>query len=187
MNEFVMLIDDWGKGFAVGLGTAAIFLFITARYISTWNDKDYYYTKIVKGDKKVREYIPKSEKYYLASYRYLELKAFCRQYQSWKTGLRACYGFKANSFDSSAIRGSEHSDPTERAVELAEKYRIKIDMVDLAAVKADATLAPYIILNVTQALSFEALERMGKRPPCGINQFYEARQKFFWELDQLKE
>lgn len=174
------MLDEWGKGFIVGVALASVFLWILFSRI-----ENYQVNNISEGND-VREYIPKSDKYYLQSYRYLELKAYCRQYQSWKQGLAQCYGFKANSFDSSPIRGSEHSDPTERAVELAEKYRIKIDMVELAAKLADETLAPYVLLNVTQGLSFERMTAQGRRPPCGINQFYEARQKFFWELDQLK-
>ena len=174
------MLDEWGKGFIVGVALASVFLWILFSRI-----ENYQVNNMSEGND-VREYIPKSDKYYLQSYRYLELKAYCRQYQSWKQGLAQCYGFKANSFDSSPIRGSEHSDPTERAVELAEKYRIKIDMVELAAKLADETLAPYILLNVTQGLSFDRMTAQGRRPPCGINQFYEARQKFFWELDQLK-
>ena len=178
---WIQTIDQWTQGFLVGLAFVPLILILIARFIGNYNELD---------DRKVakmREYIPRAEKYYLQSYRYLELKAFCRQYQSWQVGLRSCYGFKANNFDSSPIKGSEHSDPTERAVEMAEKYRLKIDMVELAARQADESLASYILLNVTQGLGFDSLERMGKRPPCGVNQFYEARQKFFWILDQLKE
>ena len=174
------MLDEWGKGFIVGVALASVFFWILFSRI-----ENYQVNNMSEGND-VREYIPKSDKYYLQSYRYLELKAYCRQYQSWKQGLAQCYGFKANSFDSSPIRGSEHSDPTERAVELAEKYRLKIDMVELAAKLADETLAPYVLLNVTQGLSFDRMTAQGRRPPCGINQFYEARQKFFWELDQLK-
>ena len=174
------MLDEWGKGFIVGVALASVFLWILFSRI-----ENYQVNNMSEGND-VREYIPKPDKYYLQSYRYLELKAYCRQYQSWKQGLAQCYGFKANSFDSSPIRGSEHSDPTERAVELAEKYRLKIDMVELAAKLADETLAPYVLLNVTQGLSFDRMTAQGRRPPCGINQFYEARQKFFWELDQLK-
>ena len=163
----------------MGLGASVVVLIIILRWISKTTDKD--------GDS-VRDYIPKSEKYYLPNYRYLELKAFCRQYQQWQAGLIACYGIKGNGFGATGgIRGSEHSDPTERAVELAEKYRTKIDMVEEAANKAETVLAPYILLNVTQGMSYNALINRGKRPPCGVNQFYEARQRFFWELDQLKE
>ena len=157
------MLDEWGKGFIVGVALASVFFWILFSRI-----ENYQVNNMSEGND-VREYIPKSDKYYLQSYRYLELKAYCRQYQSWKQGLAQCYGFKANSFDSSPIRGSEHSDPTERAVELA-----------------DETLAPYVLLNVTQGLSFDRMTAQGRRPPCGINQFYEARQKFFWELDQLK-
>jgi len=176
------MLDEWWKGFIAGMGIASLVLVILLQYIDNYNNE-----VIDRGEQDVREYIPKSDKYYLQSYRYLELKAYCRQYQSWKQGLAQCYGFKANSFDSSPIRGSEHSDPTERAVEMAEKFRTKIDMVELAARLADEILAPYVLLNVTQGLSFDKLAAQGRKPPCGINQFYEARQKFFWELDQLKE
>lgn len=174
-------MSDLTQGLVLGLTFSIVFLIILCRYVAA-DDKAW------RKDKPMREYIPKSEKYYLASYRYLELKAFCRQYRSWHEGLRACYGFKGNGFgQNSAIRPSEHSDPTERAVELAEKFRNKISMVDNAAKEADPTLAPYIILNATQGLSFDRLEAFGKRPPCGKNQFYEARQKFFWILDQVRE
>lgn len=179
-----MTVNEWMQGFIVGLGVDVLILLFIMWDIARRERRD---EKYEEGVQKVRQYIPKSEKYYLSSYRYLELKAFCRQYAQWHEDLRSCYGFKANSFGQTNIRGSEHSDPTERAVELAEKYKTKIDMVDKAANLADPTLARYIILNATQGLSFEAMERIGKRPPCGINQFYEARQKFFWELDRLKE
>lgn len=176
------MIDDWWRGFLSGIGIASMMLLVLVRYLDNFNEE------IIRNEvNDVRDYIPKSDKYYLQSYRYLELKAYCRQYQSWKQGLASCYGFKSNGFGNVPIRPSEHSDPTERAVELAEKYRLKIDMVELAANRANEVLAPYILLNVTQGLSFERLTAQGRRPPCGINQFYEARQKFFWELDQLKE
>jgi hypothetical protein len=175
-------MSDFTQGLIIGISFAIVFLIYVTRQIVKFDEKPR------RMAKPMRDYIPKSEKYYLASYRYLELKAFCRQYRSWHEGLRACYGFKGNGFGlNSAIRPSEHSDPTERAVELAEKYRNKIAMVDKAAKEADAVLAPYIILNATQGLSFDRLDSYGKRPPCGKNQFYEARQKFFWLLDQVRE
>lgn len=54
------------------------------------------------------------------------------------------------------------------------------DLIEAAARNADGSLAPYILRNVTGGQRYEYIA-----PPCGINQFYHARQRYFIELDRL--
>ena len=133
----------------------------------------------------MRTYIPRNTKYRLDKQRYLELKAFARQYKAWKTAANDLYGLQA--VKSGTIRSSDPSDPTERAAEALEKYKTKIDMVEKAAKASSFYCWEHILLNVTEGLSYEMLAKQGRKPPCGVNQFYEARQRFYWELDKIKD
>lgn len=132
----------------------------------------------------MRTYIPHNSKYRLEKHRYLELKAFARQYKSWQTAANDLYGLHAVS--DGGVRNSEPSDPTERTAEALERYKTKMLMVEKAAKLASFYCWEYVLLNVTEGWSFDELTKRGKKPPCGINQFYEARQRFYWELDKIK-
>lgn len=54
------------------------------------------------------------------------------------------------------------------------------EQIEAAAREAGEGLAPYILRNVTDGERYEYLAA-----PCGINQFYRARQRYFIELDRL--
>lgn len=131
----------------------------------------------------MRDYIPKDE-YDIGKYRYKELLNYCRQYPEWKRQIADCYGLRPTTPKGSRTGGI--SDPTERAVEKAERVREKMKLIEQAAIAADDVLYPYIIENVSTGLSYEIMMANGKKPPCGINQFYDLRRKFFWFLDNMK-
>lgn len=133
----------------------------------------------------MREYVIRSKEYSIERNRYHELKSFCRQYRLWKVEVGNCYGLTGVRYNGVPSKGV--SDPTARAAERAMALQAKIDMVEACAKKADPVIWHSILLNVTEGLSYDIMCRQGRAPLCGINQFYEARRKFFWLLDKEKE
>lgn len=59
------------------------------------------------------------------------------------------------------------------------KKREKAAAVEAAARAANASLAEFILRNVTDRARYEEMP-----VPAGINQFFQARQRFFVELDK---
>ena len=132
----------------------------------------------------MRLYVPKSSEYHIEKHRYLELRFFCLQYPSWRQKAAECYDLKSHS--SGGVRSSEPSNPTARAAEQAATYLAKMELVERCARDADSTLSSWILMNVTTGMGYEAMCRRGNAPPCGVNQFYRARQRFFFLLSMAK-
>lgn len=133
----------------------------------------------------MRNYVIHSKEYTIERNRYHELKSFCRQYRLWKVEAGNCYGLSGVRYNGVPSKGV--SDPTARAAERAMSLQSKIDMVEKCAMNADPVNWQHILWNVTEGLSYDILCRQGRAPLCGINQFYEARRKFFWLLDKEKD
>ena len=131
----------------------------------------------------MRRYVPKGS-YGISKHRYLELLNYCKQYPEWKRALAACYDILPAT--PKGGRSAGVSDPTERAVERAERIRKKMELVEQAAIEADSALYRFIILNVTEGVSYEYLSIRGASPCCGRRQFYEKRRQFFWILSENK-
>lgn len=124
----------------------------------------------------MRNYAVRLKEYGIDRDLYLELKYFCRQYRRKVSELSGMADLRASALTGMPRSGGQ-SDPTARAVERRERLREDTRAIEQAAIQADAELYPYILRNVTDGVSFEVL-----RCPCGINQFYLARRKFFWVL-----
>ena len=79
-----------------------------------------------------------------------------------------------------------NSDPTQTtALHLAYLSR-KIDEVDNCAKMASPDLWKYIIqYATTEQCSYNQLRMQKDRIPCGKNEFYAARRKFYWLLSQV--
>ena len=127
------------------------------------------------------------DKYSIDRDAYYELKYFCRQYFTFKreledlTLLRSCLPSPEIGNDGKAgfmpISAGATSDPTIRAVLWREKLLEKMRMIEQSAIETDAALYPYILSSVTTRKTFDEVA-----PPCGRNQFYQARRKFFYLL-----
>ena len=115
--------------------------------------------------------------------RYGELQDMCRQYPDHVRQIRR---IRAGIVDRPARRGGgwKKPDPTgNAAVNIAvevEWLEGRVKMIDnCIKLAAPATIAKAILKNVTEGKSYEYL-----RPPCGQNQFYEARLWFYVLLDR---
>ena len=62
----------------------------------------------------------------------------------------------------------------------------KIDMVEKAAKEADLELSNYILLAVTENLSYAYLQSK-LEIPCGRDMYYDRYRKFFWLLDKMRQ
>lgn len=131
----------------------------------------------------MREYVPKG-RFSIENRRYLELLNHCRQYPEWKRKYKACFGMQPPTPQGG--RSSGVSDPVERAVERAEKYLQRMELIEQTAIQTSSVLYRYILRNVTEGTVYEKLVIQGAPPPCGRRQFYELRRKFFYLLSQNK-
>lgn len=111
--------------------------------------------------------------------RYLQLKWLARQYGELKQQEAR---FRRGEVDRLSGSGEWNGapDPTGNAgARLASSpYAWKISAIEQAAIAADPALSPWLLKNVTDGIRLEHLD-----VPCGRNQFFAARRKFFVELD----
>lgn len=123
----------------------------------------------------------KYKTYKLDDFVYRELVYFCLQYPRKKAELSACYGAGIANYEGMP-HGSGTSNPTASQAERADKWLKDCELVEQSAIAADAEIYQYLINNVTfRGMPYEYLN-----VPCGKNQFYEARRKFFCILNQKK-
>lgn len=118
--------------------------------------------------------------YNLSKAGYYELYWFCRQYPDKK--LKASLMIRTGN---QALSGMPHcqgvSDSVYSAAISRERLLKDCELVEQAAIEADAELYQAILRNVTLG---EPYERIG--PPCGRRQFFEKRRIFFYLLQERK-
>lgn len=134
----------------------------------------------------MRRYVLHMERYGIGPERMRELAAVCRQYPSLLRALNDVRQGVKDGPEKGGGPGRIHGDPTaSRAARAADSWaRRRVRIIERAAEAAGGRgLSKALLRNVTRGLSWE---RLG--PPCGRRQFYEARRRFFLELDErLKE
>lgn len=133
----------------------------------------------------VRPDISKRNKYWISKHRHYELKHFCLQYPTWK---------RIYSENPSAAVSKIHCLPAysisgdvtaEQAVKRA-LYLEQINLVERAAIEADAELHNYILKAVTEGLSYSYLKSK-LDIPCGKDLYYDRYRRFFWVLSKLRD
>ena len=137
----------------------------------------------------MRNYVPKkTETWYLDPDRYHELRAFCRQYGKWLAEAKSALELSSPRYDGMP-RGTDVSDPTERAVERREQLQRKIDLVESCAARvANGDWYTAIINNVCNGMSYEAIRDLHPEwlKNNRTNDFFTARRLFFIVLDKEK-
>ena len=131
----------------------------------------------------LRPELSQKNKYWLERHRYYELKHFCLQYPIWKKAYAALDGLSVRSNDVIATTDkSAVSDPTAKVAEARLFYSERMKMVEDAAKETDSALGDYILLGVTEGLSYDSLAM--KYPlPCCKDVYYEMYRRFFWLLN----
>ncbi len=140
----------------------------------------------------IRPELSKKNEYFVEKERYYELKHFCKQYKRWEDIVSDQNIHYAGYWDSELAGGADKkaiyiSKPTEREVELREKCLKNIKLLDVCAEAAsNSTFAYYILLGVTQGLSYDTLKTKYDMP-CSRDYYYSRYRKFFWILDAARD
>ena len=130
----------------------------------------------------VRDYMLRMDDYGISGDRYRELMYMCRQYDAMRSKLdRIRMGIDDPAPSPGNSPGSIYKDPTaSHAIAAADSREARrIDAIEQAALAADPGLYQHILTNVTRGVSYERMP-----VPCGRRQFYDARRRFFLELDR---
>lgn len=135
----------------------------------------------------VRPELSVKNKYWIPKHKYYELKHYCLQYPYWmKMYNSISLEIPSCSFTVVNNRLREISDQTsERAVEL-EFYNSKMRSLENTARMTDSYLWKYILLAVTEGVSYTYLKTK-LDIPCCRDVYYELYRKFFWLLSKERE
>ena len=135
----------------------------------------------------MRTYIPGT--WEITTERYIELRAFCRQYPQWKVEADNMLGVSAVKMDDMP-HGTDVGDPTGRVVERREKLVDKMRMVEkCAAAVSDGKWQQALMLNVCNGTPYEVIRDLHPEMlrTNNKNHFFKARRIFFNLLDKEKE
>ena len=130
--------------------------------------------------------LSKSNKYYIESHRYYELKHFCLQYPAWKEAYKNIDGLQRTN---EIVSGSKYSkalqDSTAKCAALRLYLIEKMDLVEQCSKNTDKDLYAYILKGVTTDIPYETL-RLKYGIPCCRDKYYELYRRFFWILDKTR-
>ena len=129
--------------------------------------------------------ISKKNPYWIEKHRYYELKHFCLQYPIWKKAYESLDGLSKRPIDMDRFERNGISDPTANCAVAMIFYRERLDMIEKAALETDSELARYLLIGVTEGLSYDIL-RAKHNIPCCRNTYYELYRKFFWTLNKIR-
>lgn len=136
---------------------------------------------------------------------YKELTYFCLQYEQKKRDAAALLTLKLSTpvpeiyhkagkeYGTFMPHGSGHvSDPTAATAAKRDRLLGDVHMIEQAAMAAGRLKSGYsIYTSLLRAVTTRggvqaAMTDTDTRPPCGKNEFYEARRKFFWILREMR-
>ena len=131
----------------------------------------------------IRNSISESNPYYISKHEYLMAKHFALQYSEWKKKRkeiesRISYGLRIGGGKNETI-----VNPIEKAVDDAEKYIFRMNLVEQAAKIAGEDIWEIVLLGVTSECNYEYL-RLVKNIPCCKDVYYRMYRKFYWVLNQ---
>ena len=135
----------------------------------------------------IRAEISEKNKYWIDKHRHYELKHFCLQYPNWKKiYMDLIESSIASSMKEKMPSSNIPGDPTGNHVVRKAYYSEKINVVEKAAMEADAELYVYILRAVTEGLTYPNLKtKFGI--PCSRDTYYDRYRRFFWLLNKYRE
>lgn len=132
----------------------------------------------------IRPEVSLKNPYWIEKHRYYELKHFCLQYPIWKKAYHSLDGLSARPYDIEIFTDKHHiSNPTEKIALAKNYYRERIDMVKKATDETNKELSKYILIGVTEGISYDIL-KIKFNIPCCKDTYYKMYRKFFWILNK---
>ena len=133
--------------------------------------------------KKLPPELSKHNKYWISRHRYYELLHFCMQYPEWQKNRRTFDGYGKNYDSNTRVQNNIVANPTEKNAIARAYFADRINLVERIAKEADELIADYILMGVTENITYPVL-RARYPIPCSSRTYYEAYRKFFWLLDK---
>lgn len=131
----------------------------------------------------IRSQLSTKNRWFITKHRYLELKHFCLQYPEWKEE----YGRLQIRLTSRQLElkaeNRQFADPVAEMAIRRSKLLNQMKMIEQAAIEADADLSNYILLAVTNGVSWEFLKTK-QDIPCCRETYYDRYRRFFWYLSK---
>ena len=129
----------------------------------------------------IRTELSKKNEFYIGKYRYLELKYFCLQYPSWKRIANSLDGLSKSPEYLALIKSTGHGDPTAKCVQAKMLFTTKMELVNRAVKETDDIMSNYILLGVTENLTYDKIKAR-LNIPCCRGEYYKLYRKFFYIL-----
>lgn len=130
----------------------------------------------------IRPELSINNRYYVEKHRYYELKHFCLQYPLWKKSLSTLGNAKYPRKDISEIHSKGRIyDPTLDFAEEKIFFSSRVAMLERVAEQTDRELSEYILMGVTEGMSYEHLKARHDIPCCR-EKYYDLYRKFFYFL-----
>lgn len=114
----------------------------------------------------------------LSRWRYLELRAFCRQYDEKRHTAAQLLAVSSPRMDSQTGGTGQPGDPVFAAARRRERLLADCERIEQSAIAADPVGYKAILRNVTQGVRYEEAGYYGCR-----SDFFRARRRFFAALD----
>lgn len=125
-------------------------------------------------------------KYWISKHRFYEVCHHCYQYSEWED--------EYNTLNDVAVQGLDYDKPpadpyaigdaTANMATRMAQLRQRMELVEKTAEETDPEFAQYILKAVTKEHVTYNYLRQVLGMPCGKNQYYERRRKFYWLMSQ---
>lgn len=134
----------------------------------------------------IRPELSKKNPYWIEKHRYYELKHFCLQYPIWRQAYNSLGGLSSRQSDLAMCSSKYNmSNPTERIAMIRSFYSDRMGMIEKTAKDADSELSEYIVIGVTENMSYDLL-RVNYNIPCCKDIYYDRYRRFFWLLNKAR-
>lgn len=134
----------------------------------------------------IRPELSQKNKYWIERHRYYELKHFCMQYSNWRKIYYSLDGWNGRRDLIDVKKTVNINDQTAKIAQKRAYYAERMDMIERVARKTDEGLSRYILIGVTQGISYDIL-KVKFNIPCGKDTYYDLYRRFFWLLDKERQ
>lgn len=136
---------------------------------------------------KMKNEVSTRNPYHISKHKMLELKHFCLQYPEWKkeyNRMNQLYLSRNSNLDKiSTAKTNDYVDTTAELAMRKTECEEKMKLIERTAKLTDQELSNYIMVSVTEGVSFDTLNAR-ERIPCCRDTFYDRWRKFFWLLSK---
>lgn len=137
---------------------------------------------------KIRAKLSSKNKYYISKHAFYTAYHYALQYPEWLGAYEKAMtsSLRAIDYEKDNTGGSFEGDATARIGMKISMYKSRLDLINSIAVIAGEDLSDYILQAVTQeGVTYNYLR--SRKMPCGKNEFYLRRRKFYYLLSKALE